>query len=175
VGFVLLSVPPGQCILSRRERYKGNRDKCEPGAFLRLPIAVLNSRAYLDAGAHARMLLFDLACQYRGDNNGDLSGAWSFMRLRGWRSKETLTNAKRELMALGLIVETRMGCSYKAVASRSNNDSSVDMRGQLLNSVSRRSRELSKDRAVSTDGSLNSAAHADNPESVVSCQSVSRV
>lgn len=90
-------------------RYKGNADKCDAGAFVRLPCAVLNSSAYLDASPYARSLLLDLAVQYRGDNNGDLSGAWSFMVRRGWRSKETLTRAKRELMRLGLIVETRMG------------------------------------------------------------------
>lgn len=95
--------------MSRKDRYKGNRDKCEGGAFVRLPLAVLKSRAYIETGSHARMLLLDLAMQYRGDNNGDLSAAWSFMKERGWRSKETLTTAKRQLMNLGLIVETRMG------------------------------------------------------------------
>lgn len=95
--------------MNRKERYKGNRDKCEAGAFVRLPLAVLKSRAYIEASPHARMLLLDLAMQYRGNNNGDLSAAWSFMKERGWRSKETLTTAKRQLMDLQLIVETRMG------------------------------------------------------------------
>ncbi len=74
-----------------------------------LPLAVLQSRAYLEAGAHARMLLIDLALQYRGDNNGDLCAAWKLMQARGWRSEQTLQNAKRELIELGLIVETRKG------------------------------------------------------------------
>jgi len=91
-------------------RYKGNADKCEAGAFLRLPLSVLHSPAYLAASPRARMLLLDLAVQYRGNNNGDLSGAWSFMLERGWGgSKDTFTAAKRELIRLGLIVETRMG------------------------------------------------------------------
>jgi len=47
----------------------------DAGAFARLPIAVLNSCAYVEAGAHARMLLIDLFAQYRGDNNGDLCAA----------------------------------------------------------------------------------------------------
>ncbi|PLK47211.1 hypothetical protein C0V76_18440 [Uliginosibacterium sp. TH139] len=55
------------------------------------------------------MLLLELAVQYKGHNNGDLSGAWSLMQRRGFRSKGTLTKAKRELMHTGLIVETRMG------------------------------------------------------------------
>ena len=95
--------------MSRAQRYKGGKDKCDSGAFLRLPLSVLNSRAYLDAGPHARMLLLDLAAQYKGDNNGDLAASWTLMQRRGWRSKETLTAAKRELIALELIVETRMG------------------------------------------------------------------
>jgi len=95
--------------MTARKTYRGNADKCDSGGFVKLPHAVLNSAAYLAASPHARMLLLDLAAQYRGDNNGDLSGAWSFMANRGWRSKETLTASKRELMRLGLIVETRMG------------------------------------------------------------------
>lgn len=91
------------------KRYRGGQHKRERGHFVSMPHAVLNSPAYLAASPHARMLLLDLAVQYRGNNNGDLSGAWSFMVGRGWRSKETLTSAKRELMRLGLIVETRMG------------------------------------------------------------------
>lgn len=95
--------------MARRDRYKGNKDKCDGGAFLKLPLSVLTSQSFMLASSHARMLLLDLAMQYRGDNNGDLSGAWSFMKPRGWRSKETLTKAKRELEWLGLIVETRKG------------------------------------------------------------------
>jgi hypothetical protein len=55
------------------------------------------------------MLLIDLFAQYRGDNNGDLSACWKFMQPRGWRSEATLSKAKRQLIDLGLIVETRKG------------------------------------------------------------------
>lgn len=85
------------------------KDKSDKGAFLRLPQSVLQSRAYLTAGPHARMLLIDLAMQYRGDNNGDLCAAWKIMQPRGWRSELTLQRAKVELIDLGLIVETRKG------------------------------------------------------------------
>ena len=95
--------------MSARQRYNGAKGKRDGGAFIAIPLSVLNGGAYLLASAHARMLLFDLAVQYRGNNNGDLSAAWSQMHARGWRSKETLTKAKRELQELGLIVETRMG------------------------------------------------------------------
>lgn len=74
-----------------------------------MPLSVLNSRAYCLANAYARMLLLDLFAQYRGDNNGDLCLAWKFMQPRGWKSEATLNKAKRDLLDLGLIVETRKG------------------------------------------------------------------
>ena len=55
------------------------------------------------------MLLFDLAAQYKGNNNGDLCAAWTLMKVRGWKSEETLHNAKRQLLERGLIAETRKG------------------------------------------------------------------
>jgi len=69
----------------------------------------MNARSYIEASPHARMLLFDLFSQFRGNNNGDLCAAWKFMRPRGWRSEGTLNKAKKQLLALGLIVETRKG------------------------------------------------------------------
>lgn len=94
---------------SKGRRWKSAKEKQDGGAFVRLPLSVLNSRAYLETSPYARMLLIDLAAQYRGDNNGDLSACWKFMRPRGWRSEETLAKAKRELIEMALIVETRKG------------------------------------------------------------------
>lgn len=91
------------------KRWKESKDKRDGSAFLTIPLTVLQSRAYLSASPHSRMLLVDLAMQYRGDNNGDLCAAWKFMQPRGWRSEVTLQRAKRELIELGLIVETRKG------------------------------------------------------------------
>lgn len=93
----------------KNERWKSAKLKADGGTFVRLPLSVLNSRAYLDASPHARVLLIDLAMQYRGDNNGDLCAAWKLMKPRGWRSEATLNKAKKELLVLGLIVETRKG------------------------------------------------------------------
>jgi len=90
-------------------RYKNAKDKRDGGAFYTVPAAVLNGVAYLDCSSHARMLLFDLLAQYRGNNNGDLCAAFSLMKQRGWKSTHTLIAAKRELLDAGLIIETRMG------------------------------------------------------------------
>ena len=96
--------------MARNKRYSHAKDKRDGGAFFTIPSAVLNGAAYLGVSAHARMLLFDLLAQYRGDNNGDLSASYnSVMKPRGWKSSHTLTSAKRELIDAGLIVETRKG------------------------------------------------------------------
>lgn len=92
-----------------QKRYKGANDKRDGGAFVAVPLSVLNSQAYIDANPYARTLLFDLIAQYRGNNNGDLCAAWRLMRPRGWRSPVTLNKAKQELLELGLIAETRKG------------------------------------------------------------------
>lgn len=90
----------------RRRRATGRR---ESGSFLAVPHAILESDAYRTLGAHAVKLLFDLASQFRGSNNGDLAAAWRIMQLRNWRSRETLSRALHELQAHGLIEKTRQG------------------------------------------------------------------
>lgn len=95
--------------MNRRSRWKESRTKREPGLFVALPHAVLNSAAFLALSPHGVKLLIDLALQYRHDNNGDLCAAWRLMQPRGWRSEETLAKAKKELLEVGLLVETRKG------------------------------------------------------------------
>src|SRR5665647_1409235 len=95
--------------MARKNKYKSAKEKRDGGAFLTVPATVLNGAAYIGLSAHARMLLFDLLAQYRGDNNGDLCAPWKLMRPRGWKSEQTLHYAKRELLEAGLICETRKG------------------------------------------------------------------
>lgn len=95
--------------MAKRNRYKNATDKRDGGAFITLPLCVLNGAAFLGVSSHARMLLIDLVAQYRGDNNGDFCAAFSMMKLRGWKSTHTLLAAKKELIDAGLIVETRKG------------------------------------------------------------------
>ncbi|CAG1013308.1 hypothetical protein ANAEL_04665 [Anaerolineales bacterium] len=92
-----------------RSRYKNAAEKRDGGGHVAIPFAVLNGAAFIGLSAHARMLLFDLAAQYRGNNNGDLCMAFKMMKPRGWKSEETLGKAKLELLESGLIVETRKG------------------------------------------------------------------
>ena len=99
-----------------RSNAKGRR---ESGSFVALPHAVLESEPYSRLSASAVKLMLDLYGQYKGQNNGDFSMAWSIMRKRGWRSKETLYRARDILQKNGFIVQTRQGgkhqCSLYAV------------------------------------------------------------
>ncbi|KIF82414.1 hypothetical protein [Noviherbaspirillum autotrophicum] len=79
------------------------------GRFLMLPAEVFNSPKYRKISARAVKLLIDIGCQYNGKNNGDLCCAWKVMKAKGWRSEQTLNNAKKELLGAGFIAETRKG------------------------------------------------------------------
>ena len=70
---------------------------------------VLNHPDYLGLSGNAVKLLVQLAYQYRGKNNGDLTVSWSVMRKRGFRAKETLAKVTRELLEAGMITRTRTG------------------------------------------------------------------
>jgi hypothetical protein len=56
----------------------------------------------------------DLLAQYKGDNNGDLCAAWTLMQPRGWKSKDTLSKALKELLAGDWLEVTRQGGRHKA-------------------------------------------------------------
>ncbi len=51
----------------------------------------------------------DLAAQFRGFNNGDLCMAWTIMEKRGWKSRDTLNKARKELLDVELILVSRRG------------------------------------------------------------------
>ena len=79
------------------------------GRFVLLPHAVLDSLAYRTLMPRAVKLLIDIAYQYNGHNNGDLTAAWGFMRNRGWSSRDTLARAISDLIGAGLVIRTRDG------------------------------------------------------------------
>ena len=80
---------------------------------------MLDSVNYRSLSAKAIKLLFDLWRQYNGFNNGDLCVAWSVMEPKGWRSRDTLYRALKELLYYGFIEQTRQGgknrCSLYAL------------------------------------------------------------
>lgn len=102
----------GRVVSRTREKAHGRRD--DGGSFVLIPHRVLESTNFVSLSAHASRLLLDMCVQYKGKNNGDLCVAWSTMRLRGWRSRDTLFKAIRELEAYGMIERTRQGGEGKA-------------------------------------------------------------
>ena len=103
----------------KRARHIGRRNTAP---FLSIPKDVLSSEAYLSLGGWEVKLLVDIASQFNGKNNGDLTAAYSVMRDRGWNSTGTLNKARKALLDAGLIQETRSGgrhrCTLYAVTWR---------------------------------------------------------
>jgi hypothetical protein len=89
-----------------RPRFKGSKYN-EP--FVGIVRSVFDSVAFAELSPHACKLLLELAGQYRGDNNGDLTVAWSVVSKRGWRSRTTLWRCKQELIEAGFVYVTRLG------------------------------------------------------------------
>lgn len=105
---------------SKRLALKDAQQKRGSGPFIPLTFDVLRSTEFASLSSYATKLLFDLLQQYNLRNNGDLGMSFEHvMKPRGWRSKETLNNARRELLEKGFIIITRQGglreCSLYAV------------------------------------------------------------
>ena len=89
-----------------RANFKGSK-YTEP--FVGIVRSVFESQAFTALSPHSCKLLLELAGQYRGDNNGDLTVAWSVVSKRGWRSRTTLWRAMSELIDAGFAYVTRKG------------------------------------------------------------------
>ncbi len=90
---------------SRRRRNQGRKSR---GQFAQIPHAVIK-QMQKKLTPQGYKLLIDLFEQFNGWNNGDLTPAWSVMQNKGWRSKATLNNARKNLINQGFIEETRLG------------------------------------------------------------------
>jgi hypothetical protein len=99
-----------------RLKAKGRRAS---GVFHALPAAVLDSENFKALSPKGCKLVFDLLRQLRLKaggpvNNGDLSCALSILQPVGWKSKESIADAKAELLHRRVIVQTRQGGRHKA-------------------------------------------------------------
>lgn len=74
-----------------------------------LPHELLLSDTYVSLTNKAVRCLIDIAAQYKGKNNGDLSCTLKLMRKCGWNSNSQLISAKNEILEKGFIVLTRQG------------------------------------------------------------------
>lgn len=79
------------------------------GTYSLFPHECSDSPNYIRLSFPAKALLHDLIYFYRGYNNGDIAATWVMMAKRGWKSRETLNRALRELEECGWIVCTRQG------------------------------------------------------------------
>lgn len=87
---------------------RNNRNK-KGQSFAGIPRAVMDSEDYKSLTGNEVKLLLELAYQYRGNNNGDLTTAYSVLKNRGWSSRQTIDRAKKKLLQLQLITQTREG------------------------------------------------------------------
>lgn len=90
-----------------------SRDKAKKrrsnASYVAMPHHILTSAEYAQLSGYAVKLLLDLFGQFKGSNNGDLCAAWKIMEQRGWRSRDTLGRALKELLETGFISKTRQG------------------------------------------------------------------
>jgi hypothetical protein len=79
------------------------------GSYVALSRFALQSQSFAKLSPHAVKLLLDFMAGYSGFSNGDLSMPWSHAVTRGWRSRDTLNRALKELLDGGWIIKTRQG------------------------------------------------------------------
>ena len=89
----------------------------QKASFAGIPRVVMECPDYVNLSGSAIRLLNEMACQFKGRNNGDLFPAWTLMKERGFRSKSTLTRAIQELVAADMIILTRQGHFIRNKAS----------------------------------------------------------
>jgi len=90
----------------RRRRQKGRRAE---HSFLGIPHYIVRSPEFGQLEPWPLKLLIELAGNYNGKNNGDLSAAYSVLSARGWNSAGTLNAAIKSLVKHGWITYTRHG------------------------------------------------------------------
>ena len=93
----------------RNPKRKGHDTGRDQGGFVALPWSVLDCPAYGRLSHPAKALLFEVARQFVRDNNGRMLLSRVYMASRGWRSNDTINNAKAELLDAEFIFQTVQG------------------------------------------------------------------
>jgi hypothetical protein len=78
-------------------------------SFLSLPHFILNSNEFAELTGNELRMLLELARQYKGNNNGDMTAMRDQLRKRGWNSHQTIDVVLANLENKGWIVKTRQG------------------------------------------------------------------
>lgn len=92
----------------RNKNSKGDSGR-DSGGFIALPWSVIDCPAYARLSHPAKALLLEVARQFHRDDNGRMLLSRAYLATRGWKSADTITNAKRELLEGGLIFQTVLG------------------------------------------------------------------
>ncbi len=79
------------------------------GLYGALPHMVLDCAAFKGSSYSARALLLELIRQHNGVNNGQLHLSFSWLKKRGWNSRDVIQRAKSDLIERNLIIQTRQG------------------------------------------------------------------
>ncbi len=90
-----------------RSRFKGRRERKE--RFALIPHEVIHSENWAHVSKPCRALVVDVASQYQGHNNGDLTASITVLRRLRWTSPGTLKALLLEADYYGLLVRTRQG------------------------------------------------------------------
>lgn len=93
--------------MAKRSNAKGRNTA--PGGFAGIPRVVMDTNDFQQLSYKSQALLMQLAYQYRGNNNGDLTVAFSVLKKRGWKREATISSAAKELLGAKLILKTRDG------------------------------------------------------------------
>ncbi|KJS09373.1 MAG: hypothetical protein VR73_02760 [Gammaproteobacteria bacterium BRH_c0] len=85
------------------------KERAPPGGFAGIPRIVMESSDYMHLSFKAKALLVELAYQYKGNNNGDLTAAPAVLKARGWKRAATISTTVTELVDARLVIKTREG------------------------------------------------------------------
>ncbi len=85
-----------------------NKSSLPTKSFAGIPRIVMESESYKKLSGNAVKLLLALAYQYRGNNNGDLTTAFSIMHEKfGFTARSVVKKAEMQLLDRNLIIQTR--------------------------------------------------------------------
>ena len=103
-----------------RQGYAQKKGRAKGHKFVMLRHDVVDSANFQSLSLVAMRLLFCLARQYNGHNNGDLSAAATVLKKWGWNSSSSIQKAIEELLEKRWIVLSRqgglgIGCSLYAI------------------------------------------------------------
>ena len=88
---------------------KNKRPEYISGGYATIPWAVLDSQSFIGASDKAKALLFALMRQHNGENNGHLHLTKKWLYEKGWTCHENNSKSRNELIARGLIEQTKWG------------------------------------------------------------------